>query len=104
MTRDEIIELAREAELWIAGMPVYQEQLERFAALVEQRNTQDARRYRYLKSFCSPMGLDANNNHLWTCRINPSRMRGASVDEALDAAMERDGWRPAGRAATKATP
>jgi hypothetical protein len=54
---------------------------------------EDGRRYRYLKSFCSPMGLDADNNHPWTCRINPSRMRGASVDEALDAAMERDGWR-----------
>jgi hypothetical protein len=37
MTRDEIIEMAREADLWVAGQDPYQEQIERFAALVEQR-------------------------------------------------------------------
>jgi hypothetical protein len=38
MTRDEIIEMAREADLWVAGQDPYQEQIERFAALVEQRS------------------------------------------------------------------
>jgi hypothetical protein len=34
MTRDDIIRLAREADVWVVGQEPYQTQLERFAALV----------------------------------------------------------------------
>ena len=34
MTRDDIIRMAREADVWVAGQEPYQTQLERFAALV----------------------------------------------------------------------
>ena len=34
MTRDTIIRMAREADVWVAGQEPYQSQLERFAALV----------------------------------------------------------------------
>lgn len=34
MNRDDIIRLAREADVWIVGQEPYQTQLERFAALV----------------------------------------------------------------------
>ena len=34
MTRDDIIKLAREADVWVVGQEPYQSQLERFAALV----------------------------------------------------------------------
>jgi hypothetical protein len=34
MTRDEIIRMAQEANVWVVGQEPYQTQLERFAALV----------------------------------------------------------------------
>ena len=34
MTRDDIISMAQEADVWVAGQEPYQAQLERFAALV----------------------------------------------------------------------
>ncbi len=34
MTRDEIIRMAQEADVWVVGQEPYQTQLERFAALV----------------------------------------------------------------------
>ena len=34
MTREDIIRMAREADVWVAGQEPYQTQLERFAALV----------------------------------------------------------------------
>ena len=34
MTRDDIIRMAREADVWVVGQEPYQTQLERFAALV----------------------------------------------------------------------
>jgi hypothetical protein len=36
MNRDDIIRMAREADVWIVGQEPYQAQLERFAALIEQ--------------------------------------------------------------------
>ena len=34
MTKEDIIRMAREADVWVAGQEPYQTQLERFAALV----------------------------------------------------------------------
>ncbi len=34
MTRDDIIKLAMEADVWVAGLEPYQSRLEHFAALV----------------------------------------------------------------------
>lgn len=48
----------------------------------------DAARYRWLKTGFSPMGLDMSGNHSWQSRINPSTLRGANIDEAIDSAMQ----------------
>ena len=34
MNHEDILRMAKEADVWVAGMPLYQPQLERFAALV----------------------------------------------------------------------
>lgn len=36
MNKEKVIELAKEADVWVADQPPYQEQLECFAALVEK--------------------------------------------------------------------
>ena len=36
MTQDEIIEMAKQADVWVVGQEPYQSQLERFAKLVAQ--------------------------------------------------------------------
>jgi len=36
MTQDDILRIAREADVWVAGQKPYQTQLERFAALVAE--------------------------------------------------------------------
>jgi hypothetical protein len=50
----------------------------------------DARRFAYLESFFSPMGLDANGNHPWMCRSNPARLRGPNLRAAIDAAIAQE--------------
>lgn len=34
MNREDILRMAKEADVWVAGMSLYQPQIERFAALV----------------------------------------------------------------------
>lgn len=40
MTKEEIIRLAKEADVWVAGQEPYQAQLERFAGLVAAAESQ----------------------------------------------------------------
>jgi hypothetical protein len=37
MTKDEILEMARQADVWVAGQPLYQTQLEKFAKLIAEK-------------------------------------------------------------------
>ncbi len=37
MTKEDVLKLACEADVWVAGMSPYQEQLEEFAELVEAK-------------------------------------------------------------------
>jgi len=61
-----------------------------------------AKRYRYLASWCSVMSADIDGNHYWVSRISSARLRGASFEEAVDKAMERDHWERSALAATEA--
>jgi hypothetical protein len=40
MTREDILRMAQEADVWVAGQDVYQVQLERFAGLVAAAESQ----------------------------------------------------------------
>jgi hypothetical protein len=44
MTKDEILELARQADVWVAGQPLYQAQLEKFAKLVAKKEREECAR------------------------------------------------------------
>lgn len=61
-----------------------------------------AKRYRYLASWCSVMSADIDGNNYWVSRISSARLRGASFEEAVDKAMERDHWERSALAATEA--
>jgi len=63
-----------------------------------------AKRYRYLASWCSVMSADIDGNHYWVSRISSARLRGASFEEAVDKAMERDHWERSALAATESKP
>ena len=63
-----------------------------------------AKRYRYLASWCSVMSADIDGNHYWVSRISSARLRGASFEEAVDKAMERDHWERSALAATEPKP
>ena len=54
---------------------------ERYAALA------DARRYQAIRSQFSAMSADIDGSHAWIWRGNPSRLRGPTLDAAIDAAM-----------------
>jgi hypothetical protein len=41
MTKDEILEMARQADVWVAGQPPYQTQLEKFARLVAEKEREE---------------------------------------------------------------
>lgn len=47
----------------------------------------DAERYRHLRSQFSVMSASITGNHAWVWRGNPERLRGATFDEAVDAAI-----------------
>jgi hypothetical protein len=41
MTKEEILEMARQADVWVAGQPPYQTQLEKFARLVAEKEREE---------------------------------------------------------------
>ena len=49
----------------------------------------DAARYQWIKTGFSPLGLEMSGNHAWQYRVNPSKLNGANIDEAIDKAMEQ---------------
>lgn len=55
MTRDEIIELAKQADVWVVGQKPYQSQLERFAELVAQHE----------REACAIVCDDINAKYKW---------------------------------------
>lgn len=81
---------------------ITQERDEARADLDRFRHT--AKRYRYLASWCSVMSADIDGNHYWVSRISSARLRGASFEEAVDKAMERDHWERSALAATEVKP
>jgi hypothetical protein len=48
----------------------------------------DAARYRFISAGFTPMGLDMSGNHPWVCRVSPSRLKGPTLDAAIDSAMK----------------
>jgi uncharacterized protein YcaQ len=44
ISRDDVIEMARQADVWVAGQEPYQSQLEAFAKLVEERTAAKVRK------------------------------------------------------------
>lgn len=80
----------------------YRERDEARADLDRFRHT--AKRYRYLASWCSVMSADIDGNNYWVSRISSARLRGASFEEAVDKAMERDHWERSALAATEPKP
>jgi hypothetical protein len=51
----------------------------------------DAERYRFMKSCSRVAGLDIGGRHSWTCQIMRSDIKGATLDEAIDAALKKAG-------------
>jgi hypothetical protein len=45
-----------------------------------------AKRYQFLRTDFSPMGLNIDGNHAWAYRRN-AMLKGPSLDEAIDVAM-----------------
>ena len=111
------VEWAKKAETWMAS-PEAAQRLQSYRDLAQQvaqaQNERDearadldrfrhtAKRYRYLTSWCSVMSADIDGNNYWVSRISSARLRGASFEEAVDKAMERDHWERSALAATEA--
>jgi hypothetical protein len=51
----------------------------------------DAARYQFMKSCTRVAGLDIDGQHSWTCQIMRSDIKGATLDEAIDAAIKKAG-------------
>ena len=51
----------------------------------------DAARYQFMKSCSRVAGLDIGGWHSWTCQIMRSDIKGATLDEAIDAAIKKAG-------------
>ena len=60
MTRDDIIRMAREADVWVVGQEPYQTQLERFATLVAA-----AERERLSAKFMEMHNAQQHSNNYW---------------------------------------
>ena len=56
------------------------------AAVLDDRE-RCAIRYRFLCSQFSPMGLNIDGNHAWQWRGSPDKLRGATMDAAIAAAI-----------------
>lgn len=48
----------------------------------------DAERWRFIKDQFSPFSVNIEGNHAWQWRGNPERLRGYSISEAVDKAIE----------------
>ena len=65
MTQDEIIKLAKQADVWVVGVEPYQSQLERFAKLVAQHE----------REACAKVCEDKNTLLAWTTYAQAIRER-----------------------------
>ena len=51
----------------------------------------DGARYQFMKSCSRAAGLDISGWHSWTCQIMRSDIKGATLDQAIDAAIKKAG-------------
>ena len=59
MTQDEIIELAKQADVWVAGQEPYQSQLEAFAKLIAEKEREACAKV------CEDLDVEDWQNRTW---------------------------------------